>query len=59
MQIIPYNKIITNINSTKFLGSVIDSTFSWNDNITRMTTKLNKACYAITAINTFMSLDVI
>jgi len=58
MQIISSNKIIANSNSTKFLGSIIDSTFSWKDHITRMTTKLNKACYAIRAIKPSMSLYV-
>ena len=30
-QITNSNSIITNINSTKFLGTMIDSTLSWND----------------------------
>ena len=57
MQIISSSTIITNINSTKFLGLIIDSTLSWKDRITRLTSKLNKACYAIRAIKPFMSLD--
>ena len=58
MQIISSNTVITNINSTKFLGLIIDSTLSWKDHITRLRLKLNKACYAIRAIKPFMSLDV-
>jgi len=58
MQLISSNTIITNINSTKFLGLIIDSTLSWKDHITRRTSKLNKAYYAIRAIKPFMSLDV-
>jgi len=58
MQIISSNTIITNINSTYFLGSIIDSILSWTDHITRLTSKLNKACYAIRAIKTFIFLDV-
>jgi len=58
MQIISSNTIITNINSTKFLGLIIDSTLSWKDHITRLTSKLNKACCPIRAIKPFMSLDV-
>ena len=58
MQIISYNTIITNINSTKFLGLIIDSTLSWRDHITGLTSKLNKVCYGIRAIKPFMSLDV-
>jgi hypothetical protein len=37
MQIISSNTIITNINSTKFLGLIIDSTLSWKDHITGLT----------------------
>jgi hypothetical protein len=42
-QIVISNSIITNINSTKFLGLIIDSTLSWKDHITELTLKLNKA----------------
>ena len=59
MQIISSNTIITNINSTKFWGLIIDITLSWKGHITRQTSKLNKACYAIRAIKPFMSLDVL
>jgi hypothetical protein len=58
MQIIYSNTIITNINSTRFLGLIIDSSLSWKDHIIELTSKLNKACYAIRAIKPFMSLDV-
>ena len=50
--------IIIIINSTKFLGLIIDSTLSWKDHIIGLTSKLNKASYAIRAIKPFMSLDV-
>jgi hypothetical protein len=59
MQIIPSNTIITNINSTRFLGLIIDSMLSWKDHIVELTSKLNKACYVIRAIKPFMSLDVL
>jgi hypothetical protein len=49
---------ITNINSTKFLGLIIDNTLSWEYHITGLTSKLNKACYAIRAIKPLMSLEV-
>jgi len=42
-QIVISNSIITNINSTKFLGLIIESTLSWKDHITELTLKLNKA----------------
>ena len=59
LQIVASNSIITNINSTKFLGLVIDSTLSWKDHIIELTSKLNKACYAIRTLKSFMSPDVL
>jgi hypothetical protein len=58
MQIISSNTIITNTNSTRFLGLIIDSSLSWKDHISELTSKLNKACYAIRVIKPFMSLDI-
>jgi hypothetical protein len=58
MQIISSNSVITNINCTKFLGLILDSILLWNDHITGLKSRLNKACYAIRAIKPFMSLDV-
>jgi hypothetical protein len=59
MNIISSNTIITNINSTRFLELIIDSSLSWKDHISGLTSKLNKACYAIRAIKPFTSLDVV
>jgi hypothetical protein len=59
IQIIASNSVITDINSTKFLGLIIDSTMPWNNQIVELISKLNKACYAIRAIKPFMSLDVL
>ena len=59
IQIIVPNSIITNINSTKFLGLIIDSTLSWSDQIAALTSKLNKACYAIRAVKSCISPDVL
>ena len=59
MQIIAFNTLITNINSTRFLGFIIDSALSWKDHIIELTSKLNKACYAIRVIKPFISLDVL
>ena len=50
------NSIISNLNSTTFLGLTIDSTLSWKDHIAKLTSKLNKACYAIRTIKPFMTL---
>ena len=59
IQIITSNTILTNINSTKFLDLTIDSTPSWREHIAALTTKLNKACFAIRAIKHFMTLKVL
>ena len=47
LQITISNITITSVNSTKFLGLVIDSALSWRDHITEVTSKLNKPCYTI------------
>ena len=57
IQIIAPNSVITNINSTKFLGLIINNTLSWKDHIAALTSKLNKTCHAIREIKPFMSLD--
>jgi hypothetical protein len=54
-QIVSNNSIITNITSTKFLGTNIDGALSWKNHITNLSVKLNKACYAIRAIKPFVS----
>jgi hypothetical protein len=38
---------------------MIDSTTSWSDQIVALTSKLNKACYAIRAVKICMPLDVL
>jgi hypothetical protein len=53
------NSVITNINNTKFLGLTIDSIPSWREHIVELTFELNKACYAIRGIKTFMTLNVL
>ena len=59
IQIIASNSIRTNINSTKFLGLIIDSQLSWGEQIITLTSKLNKACYSIRAVKSCMSLEVL
>jgi hypothetical protein len=58
IQLISTNSVITNINSIKFLGSSIDTTLSWKDYITLLSSRLSKACYALRAIKPFMSIDL-
>jgi hypothetical protein len=58
----PVNCIICNcinVISTKFLGLTIDNTLSWKEHIANVTSKLNRACYAIRAIKPCMTLDVL
>jgi len=59
IQINASNSINTNITSTKFLGLTIDNTLSWNDHIALLTSKLNKASYAIRAVKSYSSSDVL
>jgi hypothetical protein len=58
-QVVISNSLITNINSTKFLGLIIDSTLSWKDRITDLTPKLNKACYVIRKLTFLRSPEVL
>jgi hypothetical protein len=53
------DSIIPNVNSTKFLGLTIDSTLSWQGHISDLSSKLNKVCYAIRAVKSFMSLKAL
>jgi hypothetical protein len=48
-----------NMYSTTFLGLTIDSTLSWKDHIADLTSKLNKACYAIRTIKPLMTFNVL
>jgi hypothetical protein len=57
MQLISTNSVNTSINCTKFLGVNIDCTLPWKGHITELSSRLNKACYAIRAVKPFMSLN--
>ena len=59
LQITASNTLITNISSTKFLGLTIDSTLSWKEHVAELTSKLNKACYAIRVLKPFMTLKAL
>ena len=43
----------------KFWGLTIDTILTWKHHISELTSRLNKACYAIRSIKPFMSLDVL
>jgi hypothetical protein len=49
----------SHVQSLKVLGLTIDTTLTWKHHIGELTSRLNKACYAITSIKPFMSLDVL
>jgi hypothetical protein len=53
------NSIITNLNSTTFLGLTIESKLPWKGHIADLKSKLNKACYAIRTIKPFMTFNVL
>jgi len=59
IQILVTNSINSNINSTKFLGLIIDNSLLWKDHITAITSKLNKACYAIRLLKTVLTMNTL
>ena len=59
MQVSFGNRKIVTMQSLKFLGLTINTTLTWKHHIGELTSKLNKACYAIRSIKPFMSLDVL
>ena len=59
VQIVVLDSIIANINSTKFLGLIINNDLSWKNYILELTQKLNRACYAIRATKPLMSLQAL
>jgi hypothetical protein len=58
-QIVTSNTVITNINSTKFLGLIVDSTLSWKHHVAELTPILNKACYIIRTLTFVRSPEVL
>jgi hypothetical protein len=59
MQLLFGNRKITATEILKFLGLTIDTSLTWKYHIGELTSRLNKACYAIRSIKLFMSLDVL
>jgi hypothetical protein len=59
IQIVISNSVITNTSSTKLLGLTIDNTLSWKEHIFVLTSRLNKACYAIRVIKPIMRLNIL
>ena len=59
MQVSFGNRKIATAQSLKFWGLTIHTTLTWKHHIGELTSRLNKACYAIRSIKPFMSLDVL
>ena len=59
MQILFGDRKLATTQSLKFLGLTIDISLTWKYHIGELTTRLNKACYAIRLTKPFMSLDVL
>ena len=58
-QIVTFNSLITNINSTRFLCLKIDGTLTWKEHVTELTPKLNKACYVIRTLMFLRSPEIL
>jgi len=59
MQVLFGNRKIATAQILKFWGLTIDTTLTWKNHIGELTSRMNKACYAIRLIKPFMSLDVL
>ena len=53
------DQAIPNITSIKFLGLFLDNKLTWKAHSRELAIKLSKACYAIRAIKSFVSLKVL
>jgi len=59
LQVLFGNRKIAAAQSLKFLGQIIDTSLTWKHHSGELTSRLNKACYAIRSIKPFNSLDVL
>ena len=59
MKVLFDNRNIATIQSLKFLGLTIDTSTTWKYHVSELTSRLNKACYAIRSIKLFMFLNVL
>jgi len=58
-QIAVMDFVIPNTTSIKFLGLILDNKLTWKAHSRELVIKLNKACYAIRAIKSLVSLKVL
>ena len=59
MQVSFGNKKIATAQSLKFLELTVNISLTWKCHTGELTSRLNKACYAIRSIKPFMPLDVL
>jgi hypothetical protein len=59
VQVVVMDSIIPNTPNIKFLGLLLDNRLTWKDHSRELVIKLNKACYAIRAVKSFVSLEVL
>ena len=59
MQVLFGNRKIATTQSLKFLGLTNNPCLTWKYHVGEITSRLNKACYAIRSFKAFMSLDVL
>jgi hypothetical protein len=59
VQVSLVNRKIATTQSLKYLGLTVDTSLTWKHHTGELTSRLNKACYAIRSIKPFMSLDVL
>jgi hypothetical protein len=50
-----FNKNIANVPYTKFLGLAIDGTLTWDNHSDQLISRLNTACYSVTAVTAVLS----
>ena len=59
LRILYGNKQVTTVNATKFLGMTIDSTLTWKHHVDSIVPKLNKACFAIRLVISYVTTEIL
>jgi len=59
LRILYGDKQLHTVNTTKFLGIIIDSTLSWKQHVDNITSKLNKACFAIRTVKAYVATAIL
>lgn len=53
------DKQITIISEIKFLGTYVDDTIHWKDNVEHIIPKLSRACYIMRSIKPYLSFNIL